>query len=86
MEDRDLNVPKFPVVRLDEGNWQNDDYPLTGFDRAGAYMVIGEVAYGEDNKTGFQGIDHYILMNFNGKVMPGMYHADRFRFATDEEF
>jgi len=80
VEDADLNVPKFPVVMLDEGNPQNKPWPLPGLSWNEVYMIIGEVA-----QEG-RGIEHYILMDFKGNVIPGMYHADRFRFATDREF
>ena len=81
---------KWVAVILDENRMENLTHPLPGFRNDAIYLVLGEVAYEQDTSSAasavVQGIRHYVLLDLSsGNIMPGMYHAERFRGATEDE-
>ena len=81
-------VPKLVAVVLDEKNPTNISHPIAGFEAGQIYLVMGQVAHiiPDALDDPIEGIHHYVLLNLRtGQVMPGMYHDDRFRAATEDE-
>lgn len=87
----------FPLVAvvLDENDSTNTSHPIEGCNFGDIYLVMGEVScYGVQefdepdihDKPRLDGIRHYVLLNLStGQILPGMFHAERFRSATVEE-
>jgi hypothetical protein len=77
-----------PAVCLDENEPLNTSHPLAGQNMipGRTFLLMGQVST-LDKSEGVQiPIHHYILYDLGaGKMVPGMYHGDRFRFVTDED-
>lgn len=67
------------MVRLDPNSPENanpDWVKSAGLEFDKRYAVIGEVA----------SIDHYIILDTsNGKILPGMFHLERFEEFPEDE-
>ncbi len=75
-----------PAVCIDENEELNKTHPLPSIIPERAYLLFGQVST-FDKSEGVQiPIHHFVLYDIgSGKMVPGMFHADRFRYVTDED-
>lgn len=67
------NAPENAQEYLDLTNNLAGFHLLNYLDR---YIILGEI-----NST-----NHYIVVNINcGRILPGMFHIERFEYVPDEE-
>ncbi len=75
-----------PVVCLDEKQEHNLTHPIPSLEFNRAYIVFGEPALEPNEYSLDGGMRHYMLYDLRtGKMIPGMFHGDRFRRVTHDD-